>query len=90
MNKTTEIVVDIEIGNRDSIQVTEVVKQGLIFEPTMCCAATAKVRDVGDKIDYKYRETEIAMSIYMDDISVAGGPEEVKKGNVQKWNWKRK
>ena len=40
---------------------------------------TAKVNDVGEKIDYKYGEIEIAMSIYMDNISVAGGPEKVKK-----------
>ena len=37
-------------------------------------------------------EIELDMSIYMDDISVAGGPEEVKKEsrNVQEWKWKRK
>ena len=34
---------------------------------------------MGEKIDYKYGEIEIAMSIYMDDISVAGRPEKVKK-----------
>ena len=34
---------------------------------------------MGEKIDYKYGEIEIAISIYMDDISVAGGPEKVKK-----------
>ena len=31
-------------------------------------------------IRYKYGEIEVGMSIYMDDMSVAGGPEEVKKG----------
>ena len=45
----------------------------------MCCAATTKVSDVGEKVDYKYGEIEIGMPICMDDISVAGGPEEVKK-----------
>ena len=29
----------------------------------MCCAATAKVNDVGEKVDYKYGEIEIGMSI---------------------------
>ena len=46
----------------------------------MCCVTIAKVNDVGEKVDYKYGEVEIGMSIYMDDISVAAGPEEVKKG----------
>ena len=51
-----------------------------MFEPTMCCVTTAKVNDVREKVDYKYGEIEIGMSIYMDDISVSGGPEKVKKG----------
>ena len=45
----------------------------------MCCPTTAKVNDVGERVEYKYGETEIGMSTNMDYISVAGGPEEVKK-----------
>ena len=75
INKTTEIVVDTAIGDTESIEITEVVKQGLILGPTMCYATTAKVNDVGEKVYYKCGETEIGMSIYMDDISVAAGPE---------------
>ena len=80
INKTTEIVVDTATGDTESIEITEAVKQGLILGPKMCCATTAKVNDVGEKVYHKCGETEIGMSIYMDDISVAGGPEEVKKG----------
>ena len=81
INKTTEIFVDTAIGNKESIEITEVVKEGQIFGATMCCATTAKVNDVGERVEYKYGmgEIELDMSIYMDDISVAGGPEEVKK-----------
>ena len=46
----------------------------------MCCATTAKVNDVAEKVDYKNGEIELGMSIYMDDISVTGGSQEVKKG----------
>ena len=58
----------------------------------MCCATTVKGNDAGESVECIYREIEIGMSIFMDDISVAEGPEEVKKkqGNVQKWKWKRK
>ena len=34
INKTTEIVVDTAIGNTESIEITEVIKQGVIFGPT--------------------------------------------------------
>ena len=80
INKTTEIFVDTAIGNTESIEITEVVKQGPKFGATMCRATTAKVNDVGERVDCKYWQIEIGMSIYMDDISVAGGPEEAKKG----------
>ena len=45
MSKTTEIAVDTAIGNTESIEITEVVKQGSIFGPTMCFATTAKVNE---------------------------------------------
>ena len=79
INKTTKIVIDTATGNTESIEATEVVKQGSTFGLTMCCEKTAKVNDVGNRADYKYGEIEIGISIYMDDISVARGPEEVKK-----------
>ena len=46
----------------------------------MCCTTTAKANDVGENINHKYGEIEVAMSIYMDNISVARESEEVKKG----------
>ena len=52
----------------------------MIFGRTWCCATTTKVNDVGEKVDCKYGEIEIGMPIHMDDISVAEGSEEVKKG----------
>ena len=42
-----------------------------------------KVNDAGEKFDYKYRETEIGMSIYMDNILAAGGSVEVRKSNKE-------
>ena len=80
ISKSTEIVVDTVIGNKESIKITEVAEQGSIFEPTMNCATTVKINVAEEKVDYKYCEIEIGMSIYMDDISLAGEPEEVNKG----------
>ena len=76
ISKTTEIVVDTAIGNTESIEITEVVKQGLIFAPIMCCATTAKVNDVEERVDYNYGEIEIGTLIYIS--------EQVKAGNIQR------
>ena len=57
IEKTTEMIVDTAIESTESIRITEVVKQGSIFGPRMCCAATAKVNDAGEKVvDYKYEK----------------------------------
>ena len=58
INKTAEIVAVTAIGNIESIEIKELVQQGLIFGPTICCATTGKVNDVGEKVDYNYREIE--------------------------------
>ena len=44
-----------------------------------CVAITSTVNDVGEKVDYKYGEIKIGISIHMDGFSIAGGPDEVKK-----------
>ena len=46
----------------------------------MCCATTARVNDIGEKVCCKYGDTEIGMPISMDDISALGDAEEIKKG----------
>ena len=43
INKTTQVVVDNAIANAQSTQITDAIKQGSIFGPTMFCATTAKV-----------------------------------------------
>ena len=44
-------LVDAAIGNIGGVEITEVVKQGSIFRPTMYCSTAAKVNDMGEKVD---------------------------------------
>ena len=46
----------------------------------MCCATTARVDDIGEKVCCKYGQTGIRMPVFMDDISAVGGAEEIRKG----------
>ena len=46
----------------------------------MCCAATARVNDIGEKVCFKYGDTETGMPVFMDDISAVGDAEEIRKG----------
>ena len=46
MSKKAEIVIDTKMGQTENINVKEIVKQGSIFGPIMCCATTLKVINV--------------------------------------------
>ena len=48
MNKKAEIIVDTTVGQTESISIKEIVKQGSIFGPIMCCATTSKVNNIGE------------------------------------------
>ena len=54
MNKETYIIIRTPVGNTDNIQVKEVVKQGTIFGPIMCCAETSTVSSNGEEVKYRY------------------------------------
>ena len=45
INKTSNTVVDTPVGKTPSITVEEVVKQGTIFSPIMCCVSTSRAND---------------------------------------------
>ena len=38
----------------------------------MCCASTARVNEIGEKVICKYGNTEIGMPVFMDGISAIG------------------
>ena len=49
MNKEADVITP--AGNTDNIQVKEVVKQGTIFGPIMCCAETSTVNSIGEEVN---------------------------------------
>ena len=80
MNKETDIIIRTPVGNTDNIQVKEVVKQGTIFGPIMCCAETSTVNRIGEEVKYSYGKINIGMPVFMDDIATAGKAEHIRKG----------
>ena len=80
LNKEAIINVKTPFGLTDPITVKEVVKQGTIFGPVLCCAATSKVNTVGSEVKVKIGNTEIGMPVHMDDIATFGNIDAVKLG----------
>ena len=80
INKTSVIVVDTPIGKTSSITVEEVVKQGTIFGPVMCCGSTSKVNTIQEAMTYQYGKVEIGMPVFMDDIAAVKTVDKIRKG----------
>ena len=75
MNRETDVIIKTQVGNTDNIQIKEVVKQGTIIGPIMCCAETSTVNSIGEEVKYRYGKINIGMPVFMDDIATAGKAE---------------
>ena len=60
---------------------TKVVKQEKIYEPIMCCASSAKVNEIGEKVIHKHGNIETGMPVFMDDICSNRGCRHKKNNN---------
>ena len=74
------IIIRTPVRNTDNTQVKEVVKQGTIFGPIICCAETSTVNSIGEEVKYRYGKINIGMPVFMDDIAMAGKAEHIRKG----------
>ena len=63
MNKETNVITRTPVGNTNNIQVKEVVKQGTIFGPIMCCAETSTGKNIGEEVKYRYGKINIGMLV---------------------------
>ena len=78
-NKRSKVTINTPFGGTENIEIEEIVKQGTTYGPVMCCATTARVDDIGEKVCCKYGQTGIRMPMFMDDISAVGGAVEIRK-----------
>ena len=62
------------------LEIKEIVKQGTIYGPIMCCASTARVNEIGEKVICKYRNIEIGMPVFKDDIAATRDAHTIRKG----------
>ena len=79
MGKDSYIIIRTLVRNTRNVQVKHVVKQGTIFGPITCCAEISKVNSIGEEVKYKYGKINIRMSVFMDNIAVAGKEEHIRK-----------
>ena len=73
MNKEAQIIINTPSGVTNEITVSEIVRQGTIYEPILCGISTDKVNPTSNHVSIRYgQELEIEPMIYVDDIISIG------------------
>ena len=73
MNKKAKIEVDTPVGITEEFEEREIVKQGTVIGPVLCCGSSEKVNSVGETpITHITPNLQTQGLIYVDDISGAG------------------
>ena len=92
LNETAQVKINTPNGDTENIEIKDVVEQGTTYGPIMCCASTARVNEIGEKVICKYGNREIGVPIFMDDIAVIGDADTIRKGirNCRKMETEKK
>ena len=67
------------MGETDEVTVTEVVKQGTVYGPKLCCVSTGKVNDGLKVEEILYPEVTLQSLTFVDDINSTGSREVVEE-----------
>eukprot|EP00794_Sanderia_malayensis_P020626 gene20626-22661_t len=80
LNEKAEIRIKTPVGTTEEIIVKNIVKQGTVFGPVLCCANSVKVNDIitGNISTVISPEIELKALAYVDDIMGAGSREHVE------------
>ena len=74
MNEESIAVVRTPVGETQPIRLNNIVRQGTVSGPDICCSSTGRVNQMGRSLNTMYGPyIEIGAPVYVDDISIASG-----------------
>ncbi len=79
MNKDTIIEVVTPSGSTEKVEVGEIVKQGTVLGPTLCCVETDQINKIGDDQERLIGTQKIAILIFVDDVMSAGNAGDIRR-----------
>ena len=79
MNKDTVIEVETPCGTTEKVSVGEIVKQGTVLGPTLCCVSTDQINKIAENQERSIGNEYIAILIFIDDVMSAGNANEARK-----------
>ena len=78
LNQEANFCVDAPSGKTSETTVKEIVRQGTVFGPKLCCASTGKINKDLDKQEVIYPSVVLQAVMFMDDIFGGGAKEFVE------------
>ena len=79
LNEDTEVTVVTPSGTTEKIKVGEVVKQGTVLGPTLCCVVTDQVNCIGEEQTGSIGNERIGILVFVDDVMSAGSAEDARR-----------
>ena len=80
LNKRAEIKIQTPVGETKEIEVKELVKQGRVLGPLMCCVNSARINNMKEKAKTLITpDLDVGALVYVDDIMAVGNKDVVEK-----------
>lgn len=80
MNMKAKINIDTPVGKTEQFEVKEIVKQGTIYGPLLCCINSSKINDMTEcTSSYITPTLQVGALAYVDDIMAAGDRKQIEK-----------
>ena len=83
LNEEATFKVSTPAGLTNEVHVKEIVKQGTVFGPKLCCASTGKINEGIEMEEVLYPSVSVKASTYVDDI-LGGGRREFVQAVMEK------
>jgi hypothetical protein len=78
LNESTEVTVLTPSGATEKLNVGEIVKQGTVLGPTLCCVVTDQVNSIGEEQTGSIGNQRIGILVFVDDVMSAGSAEDAR------------
>ena len=72
LNKEAYFRVDTPAGMTQEISVEEIVKQGTVYGPKLCCASTGKINEGLEETETIFPDLIVKALAYVDDLTSGG------------------
>ena len=92
LNENTEVTVVTPSGTTEKLKVGEIVKQGTVLGPTLCCVVTDQVNGIGEDQVGCIGNQRIGILVFVDDVMSAGSAEDARRciRNLREMEQKKK